>query len=83
MRYGTIPTLLVNLSLLSALLVVMALGTNSKGVLAVCVVVAHYGDGMADSRLVIPAARAGTARNINTIAKLVQLSAAGQARPGS
>jgi uncharacterized protein (DUF1697 family) len=43
----------------------------------------HYGDGMADSRLVIPAARAGTARNINTIAKLVQLSAAGQARPGS
>jgi len=39
-RYGTIPTLLVNLSLLSGLLVVMALGTNSKGVLAVCVVVA-------------------------------------------
>src|SRR4029453_5316563 len=30
--YGTIPTLLVNLSLLSGLLVVMALGTNSKGV---------------------------------------------------
>jgi uncharacterized protein (DUF1697 family) len=43
----------------------------------------HYGDGMADSRLVIPAAKAGTARNINTIAKLVQLSAAGQALPGS
>jgi ACDE family multidrug resistance protein len=39
-RYGTIPTLLVNLSLLSALLVVMALGTNSKPVLAVCVIVA-------------------------------------------
>ena len=39
-RYGTIPTLLVNLSLLSGLLVVMALGTNSKPVLAVCVVVA-------------------------------------------
>lgn len=33
----------------------------------------HYGDGMADSRLVIPAASAGTARNINTIAKLVQM----------
>lgn len=36
----------------------------------------HYGDGMADSRLTIPAAKAGTARNINTIAKLVELSAA-------
>ena len=36
----------------------------------------HYGDGIADSRLVIPAARSGTARNINTIAKLAELSAA-------
>lgn len=35
----------------------------------------HYGDGMADSRLVIPAAKAGTARNINTIAKLAELAA--------
>ena len=35
----------------------------------------HYGDGMADSRLLIPAAKAGTARNINTIAKLAELSA--------
>ena len=35
----------------------------------------HYGDGMADSRLTIPAAKAGTARNINTITKLAQLSA--------
>lgn len=34
----------------------------------------HYGDGMADSRLTIPAAKAGTARNINTIAKLAELS---------
>ena len=34
-----------------------------------------YGDGMADSRLVIPAAKAGTARNINTVAKLAQLAA--------
>ncbi len=37
----------------------------------------HYGDGMADSKLNIPAARAGTARNINTIAKLAQLAAGG------
>ena len=35
----------------------------------------HYGDDMANSRLVIPAAKAGTARNINTIAKLAELSA--------
>ena len=39
-RFGTIPTLLVNLTLLSALLAVMAIGTNNKTVLAVCVIVA-------------------------------------------
>jgi MFS transporter, ACDE family, multidrug resistance protein len=39
-RFGTLPTLLVNLSLLSALLVVMGIGTNNKAVLATCVVVA-------------------------------------------
>jgi uncharacterized protein (DUF1697 family) len=36
----------------------------------------HYGDGMADSKLVIPAAKAGTARNMNTIAKLADMAAA-------
>lgn len=35
----------------------------------------HYGDGMANSRLVIPAARAGTARNMNTVAKLAEMAA--------
>lgn len=35
-----------------------------------------YGDRMADSKLVIPAAAAGTARNINTIAKLAAMAAA-------
>jgi len=39
-RFGTVPTLLVNLTALSALLAVMAIGTDSKVVLAVCVVVA-------------------------------------------
>lgn len=34
----------------------------------------HYGEGMADSKLVIPAARNGTARNINTVAKLVEMA---------
>ena len=36
----------------------------------------HYGDGMADSKLRIPAAEAGTARNMNTIAKLAALAGA-------
>lgn len=35
-----------------------------------------YGDAMADSRLVVPAARAGTARNLNTVAKLAALAGA-------
>ena len=39
-RFGTVPTLLVNLLAMSATLVVMALGTDSKAVLATCVVVA-------------------------------------------
>jgi uncharacterized protein (DUF1697 family) len=34
----------------------------------------HYGDGMADSKLRIPAAAAGTARNMNTIAKLAGMA---------
>ena len=34
----------------------------------------HYGDGMADSRLVIAAAKAGTARNMNTVGKLAELA---------
>ncbi len=39
-RFGTVRTLLVNLTALSALLAVMAIGTDSKAVLATCVVVA-------------------------------------------
>ncbi|HEY1943256.1 MAG TPA: DUF1697 domain-containing protein [Roseiarcus sp.] len=35
----------------------------------------YYGDGMADSRLRIPAGNAGTARNMNTVAKLVEIAA--------
>ncbi|MEO6364880.1 MAG: DUF1697 domain-containing protein [Luteimonas sp.] len=35
----------------------------------------HYGDGMADSRLKIPAGLSGTARNINTVMKLVAMAA--------
>jgi uncharacterized protein (DUF1697 family) len=30
----------------------------------------YYGDGMADSKLIIPAAKLGTARNMNTVNKL-------------
>ncbi|MBZ6076398.1 DUF1697 domain-containing protein [Microvirga puerhi] len=36
----------------------------------------HYGDGMASSKLKIPAAREGTARNINTITKLAEMASA-------
>ena len=34
----------------------------------------HYGEGMAQSKLVIPAAKAGTARNINTVAALARMA---------
>lgn len=33
----------------------------------------HYGDGMRDSKLKIPAAKNGTARNLNTVAKLTDM----------
>ncbi len=35
----------------------------------------HYGEGMGRSRLKIPAAASGTARNINTIARLAEMAA--------
>ena len=35
----------------------------------------HYGEGQADSKLRIPAAADGTGRNMNTIAKLAELTA--------
>ncbi|CAB3704446.1 DUF1697 domain-containing protein [Paraburkholderia rhynchosiae] len=34
----------------------------------------HYNDGMADTKLKIPAAKTGTARNMNTVAKLVEMA---------
>jgi len=34
----------------------------------------HYPSGMGQSKLVIPAAASGTARNMNTVAKLVEMS---------
>jgi MFS transporter, ACDE family, multidrug resistance protein len=39
-RFGTVPTLLLNLLAMTATLTVMALGTDNKAVLATCVVVA-------------------------------------------
>lgn len=35
----------------------------------------RYDDGMASSKLVIPAAKTGTGRNINTVAKLAEMAA--------
>jgi uncharacterized protein (DUF1697 family) len=34
----------------------------------------HYGDGMADSKLKIPAAKTGTGRNLNTVARLAAMA---------
>ncbi|MGO4222313.1 DUF1697 domain-containing protein [Lysobacter sp. TAF61] len=45
----------------------LALGTRE--------IYVHYGEGMASSKLVIPAAKAGTARNLNTVAKLAAMAA--------
>jgi len=39
------------------------------------VIYVHYGEGMANSKLRIPAARSGTMRNMNTIAKLADMAA--------
>jgi uncharacterized protein (DUF1697 family) len=36
----------------------------------------HYPDGMGTSKLAIPAARTGTGRNINSVAKLAEMAAA-------
>ena len=35
----------------------------------------HYGEGMAKSKLVVPAAKTGTARNMNTVAVLAKMAA--------
>ena len=35
----------------------------------------HYGEGMGTSKLVIPAAKSGTARNMNTVAVLARMAA--------
>ena len=45
----------------------MALGTRE--------IYVSYGQGMADSKLKIPVAKTGTARNLNTVAKLADLAA--------
>ena len=37
----------------------------------------HYPDGQGRSRLIIPQAKTGTARNMNTVAKLVELTSKG------
>lgn len=43
----------------------------------------HYGDGMADSKLKIPAAKTGTGRNINTVSKLVEMARALETEPAA
>ncbi|MGE0135202.1 MAG: DUF1697 domain-containing protein [Dehalococcoidia bacterium] len=50
--------------------------TTEEIVLADREIYVHYLDGMGNSKLSIAAARPGTARNLNTVAKLVEMSAA-------
>jgi uncharacterized protein (DUF1697 family) len=47
---------------------------NEKLALGVREIYVHYGAGMGTSKLKIPAAKLGTARNMNTIAKLAKLA---------
>jgi len=42
----------------------------------------HYGAGMGTSKLRLPAAKAGTARNMNTVARLVAMTADARVRSG-
>jgi uncharacterized protein (DUF1697 family) len=46
----------------------IALGVNELYV--------HYGEGMAQSKLKIPVAKMGAARNMNTVGKLAEMSGA-------
>jgi uncharacterized protein (DUF1697 family) len=51
-------------------------GVNGEEVrLGVREIYVHYGSGMGRSKLKVPGAEAGTARNINTIAKLAEMAA--------
>jgi uncharacterized protein (DUF1697 family) len=59
-----------------------ATGVNGEDMrLGVREIYVHYGSGMAQSKLKIPAARLGTARNMNTVAKLAAMAAALDASP--
>lgn len=48
--------------------------TNEKIVLGKKMLYVYYGEGMGKSKLVIPAAKSGTARNMNTVAKLLEMA---------
>jgi uncharacterized protein (DUF1697 family) len=49
--------------------------TSEQLLLGVREIYAYYADGIGDSKLKIPAAKNGTARNMNTIAKLSEMAA--------
>ncbi len=46
---------------------------DEKIVLGTREIYVHYGEGMGQSKLKIPAAKLGTARNMNTVAKLLEM----------
>jgi uncharacterized protein (DUF1697 family) len=49
--------------------------TNEQIKLGVREIYGYYPDGMGQSKLKIPAAKNGTARNMNTVAKLAEMAA--------
>jgi uncharacterized protein (DUF1697 family) len=52
----------------------MSGGKDEEAALGPRAIYVHYGEGMADSKLKIPAASKGTARNMNTVAAIVKLA---------
>jgi uncharacterized protein (DUF1697 family) len=52
-----------------------AVGVNDEEMrLGACEIFVHYASGIGKSKLKIPATRMGTARNMSTIAKLVEMT---------
>ncbi len=49
---------------------------DEKMVIGTREIYVHYGEGMGQSKLKIPAAKEGTARNMNTVVKLVEMASA-------
>ena len=80
-RFGTVPTLLVNLLCMSAVLAAMAIGTDHKAVLAACVVVAGLFIGVNNTLITetvmkaAPAGRSAATRGLEPVERGVASAA--------